>query len=182
MKSIVISVLMFSMTLLFVSCENEGQPTQNTSDMEKQLLSKKPKPGKKPDRYDWISFTGDLIGGEEVYGCCPNRGPSPPYTLELVASPFPPDISEIQHNGEIFMNNTGLQSPGDYMVQFFIEFSTGKTMYLEIRGGKATLERRTKILTVIFTYKDTLCEIWRDGKLTDTIPVEFTLIRAPHRR
>ncbi len=176
MKSIVISVLMLSMTLLFISCENESQLTQSTSDVEKQILDKK------PIRYDQITFTGDLIGDEEVIGCCPNAGPSPPYTLELVASPFPPDISGIQHNGEIFMNNTGRQSPGDYMVQFFIEFPTGETMYLEIRGGKATLERRTKILTVIFKYEDTLCEIWRDGELTDTIPVEFTLIRAPYRR
>ena len=177
-----ITLLILSMTLLFVSCENESQPTQNTSDMEKQLLSKKTKPDKKPDRYDWISFTGDLIGGEEVYGCCPNAGPSPPYTLELVAPPFPEGISGIEHDGEIFMNFTGSQSPGDYMVQFFVHLQTGGTMYLEIRGGVAHKDRRTKILTVIFTYEDTLCEIWMDGDLTATIPVAFTLIREPRRR
>jgi hypothetical protein len=174
MKSIVISVLMLSMTLFFVSCENEGQLTQSTSDVETQLLDKR-------DFSEHIKFTGDLVGEQDVLGCCPNAGPSPEYTLTL-AGPFPPEISGIEHDGEIFMNNTGRQSPGDYMVQFFIEFTNGETMYLEIRGGKATLERRTKILTVIFKYEDTLCEIWRDGELTDTIPVEFTLIRAPHRR
>ena len=176
MKSIVISVLMLSMTLFFVSCENEGQLTQSASDVETQLLNKK------PDKYDWISFTGDLMGGEEVYGCCPNRGPSPPYTLTLMHPPFPEGISGTPHLGEIFMNNTGDQSPGDYMVQFFIKFPTEGTMYLEIRGGVATLERRTKKLSVIFTVENTLCEIWMDGELTATIPVAFTLIREPRRR
>jgi hypothetical protein len=176
MKSIVISGLMLSMTLIFISCENESQITQSTPEVEKQILDKKPM------RYDWISFTGDLMGGEEVYGCCPNAGPSPPYTMTLLEDPFPAEISGIPHNGEIFMNFTGRQSPGDYMVQFFIEFSTGGKMYLEIRGGVAHKDKRTKILTVIFTDEDTLCEIWMDGVLTDTVPVEFTLIREPRRR
>ena len=40
MKSVVISVLMLSMTLIFVSCENESQPIESTSDVTTQSLNK----------------------------------------------------------------------------------------------------------------------------------------------
>jgi hypothetical protein len=62
MKSIVISVLMLSMALFFVSCENEGQPTQNPLDEELN---------KKPQNAESIIFVGDLEGDQDVVGCCP---------------------------------------------------------------------------------------------------------------
>ena len=165
MKSIVISVLMLSMTLFFVSCENESQLTQSTSDVETQILDKKPHDG------DLIIFEGELTGEETVMGCCPNAGPSPVYPeLELSGPNLPVGI---YYNGEIFMNSTGRQSPGDYLVKFW-----AGTLYLEIRGGVAHLERRTKILTVIFTDEDTQCEIDINGILTYSEPVTFTLTRV----
>ncbi len=117
MKSIVISVLMLSMTFIFVNCENESQLTQNASDVETQILNKKPK-GKGGHDGDLITFTGDLVGSETVMGCCPNAGPSPIYeSLELIGpDPFPAGIFGTYIDGEIFMNFTGRQSRGDYMV------------------------------------------------------------------
>ena len=171
MKSIVISVLMLSMSIFFVSCENEGQLTQSTSDVETQILDKR-------DFSEHITFTGDLEGEEDVLGCCPNAGPSPEYTLTL-SETFPVEAIRGTYDGEIFMNNTGRQSPGDYMVQFFyVELLTGETMYLEIRGGVAERDKRTKVLTVTFTAADTVCEIEIDGELTYTVPVNFILTRV----
>ena len=177
MKSILISVLMLSMTLLFVSCENEVQPTQNTSDMEKQLLSKKPKPNNNP-KSELITFTaGHLEGFPEtqlVFGCCPNAGPWPAYTMTL-SGPFPPDISGTPITGNIFMNSTGRQSPGDYIVQFW--WGVEPTNYfIEIRGGEAINDRRNKILTV--TFEGAQCEIFFNNESTVTVPVSFTLTRA----
>jgi hypothetical protein len=160
MKSIVISVLMLSMTLFFVGCENEGQPTENASDVETQILDKKIKS-------EWIAFTGNLVGGEEVSGCCPNRGPNPEYTLTL-SGLLPPGT---YNNGEIFMNSTGRQSPGDYLVKFW-----SGSMYLEIRGGEKQYDRRNKILTV--TFENVPCEIWIGEVLTATVDVSFILTRA----
>jgi len=164
---------MLSMTLFFVSCENEGQLTQSTSDVETQILDKKPHDG------DLIIFDGELTGEETVMGCCPNAGPSPVYPVLELSGPDLP--GGIYYNGEIFMNGTGSQSPGDYMVQYYVELEAGGTIYLEIRGGVASKNKRTKILTVDFTYEDTLCEIWIDGDSLDTVPVAFTLIRDPLR-
>jgi hypothetical protein len=142
MKSIVISVLMLSMTLFFVSCENEGQLTQSMSDVEKQILDKKPQTG------ELIIFEeGDLAGNEIVLGCCPNAGPWPEYTMTL-SDNFPTDFRG-EHLGNIFMNATGRQSPGDYIVQFWWE-EVPKDYFIEIRGGAAHNDRRNKILTVTF--------------------------------
>lgn len=174
MKSIVISVLMLSLALFFVSCENEGQPTQNTSDMEKQLLSKKPKPNKNPKSELIIFKEGDLAGNEIVSGCCPNAGPWPAYTMTF-SGPLPPEISGILLEGNIFMNSTGRQSPGDYIVQFWWG-EVPDNYFIEIRGGEAINDRRNKILTV--TFEDAQCEIFIDDELTETVYVSFILTRA----
>lgn len=163
MKSKIITITVLSVLFILVGCQNESQPTQGTSDLGTQSLDKKPPKNPKPEL---IIFTGDLAGNQEVVGCCPNAGPSPEYTLTL-SGPLPAGT----YPGEIFMNFTGNQSPGDYMVQF----STG-TMYLEIRGGVAHNDRRNKILTV--TFVDVPCEVWIDGALSDTVPVNFVLTRA----
>ncbi len=57
-------------TLLFTDANAKGKPD---------------KPGK-PDKTvaEWIIFSdGDLVGSAVVEGCCPNRGPSPDYTMYL---------------------------------------------------------------------------------------------------
>ena len=90
------------MAVVFISCQNEDQPTQKTSDEEWQLLSKKPKPGHNPD-LEWIEFAGDLEGGQVVEGCCPNAGPSPDYTMTL-SDNFPADFRGT-YTGNIFLNS-----------------------------------------------------------------------------
>jgi hypothetical protein len=174
MKTKVISVLMLSMSLILVSCQYESQPTQNTSntsDLETQGLSKKG--GKlKPELI--IFKEGDLEGNQTVFGCCPNAGPWPAYTMTL-SGPFPTGISGIPLEGNIFMNFTGSQSPGDYIVQFWWG-EVPNDYFIEIRGGEAHNDKRNKILTVIF--KNAQCEILFNDELTETVYVSFTLIRA----
>ena len=178
MKSILISVLMLSMTLFFVSCENEGQPTENASDVETQILDKKPHDG------DLITFTGDLVGSEIVMGCCPNAGPSPIYqSLELIGppptvGPFPEGIYGT-YTGNIFMNSTGRQSPGAYIVQFWWSENVTDTTFIEIRGGVADKDKRTKVLTVTFTQDK--CWIYYPNGVVDSVLVDFILIRDPQR-
>jgi hypothetical protein len=164
MKSAVISVLMLSMSLIFVSCQNEGQLTESASDVETQTLDKKPPKG------ELIIFVGDLEGNEIVLGCCPNAGPWPAYTMTL-SGPLPAGT----YDGHIFMNFTGSQSPGDYIVQFWWG-EVPNDYFIEIRGGEAYNDRRNKILTV--TFEDAQCEIWINNVLTETVPVNFTLTRA----
>ena len=164
MKSIVITVLMLSMKFIFVNCENEGQLTESTSDVERQILDKKPQKG------ELIIFKeGDLAGNEIVSGCCPNAGPWPAYKMTLSGT-FPAEISGILLEGNIFMNSTGRQSPGDYIVQFWWG-DIPNNYFIEIRGGEKQYDRRNKILTVTFT--NAQCVI--DG---DTVRVNFTLTRA----
>ena len=168
MKSAVISVLMLSMTLIFVSCENEGQLTQSTSDVETQILDKKPQKG------ELIIFQegGDLEGNEIVLGCCPNAGPWPEYTMTLSGSgPIPAGT----YDGHIFMNFTGSQSPGDYIVQFWWG-EVPSNYFIEIRGGEAYNDRKNKILNV--TFEDAQCKIWINDVLKETVYVSFTLTRA----
>jgi len=169
MKSIVISALMLSMTFFFISCENEGQLTQSTSEVEKQILDKKPEKGES------ITFVGDLAGSEVVVGCCPNAGPWPAYTMTFLSGPFPPEISGTPITGNIFMNSTGRQSPGDYIVQFWWG-EVPNDYFIEIRGGEAHNDRRNKILTV--TFEDAQCEIYINEELTEEVSVSFILTRA----
>ncbi len=173
MKAKVISFLALSMALILVSCEYESPPTQNTPGVETQILDKKPHDG------DLIIFKeGDLAGNDTVMGCCPNAGPSPEYTMTL-SGPFPAGISGRALDGNIFMNFTGRQSPGDYIVQFWWSENVIDTTFIEIRGGVAHKDKRTKILTV--TFEDAQCEIWINHVYIETVWVGFTLIRDPLR-
>ena len=153
---------MLSMTLFFVNCENKGQLTQSTSDVEKQNLNKKPV---KPEL---ISFEGDLVGSQEVEDCCPNAGPYPDYTMTL-SGVFPTPGT---YNGNIFMNVFGRGKNKEYKVQFWTE-----TMFLEVIGGNIQKDKITKTTTVTFTNE--LCEIWMDDVLTAAVNVNFVLTRAP---
>jgi hypothetical protein len=188
MKSIVISVLMLSMTFIFVNCENESQLTQNASDVETQILNKKPG-GQGGHDGDSITFKennnlipsrGDLEGDETVMGCCPNAGPSPVYTMTLTET-FPFEaLRGGPYTGKIFMNGTGSQSPGAYIVQFWwSENASDDTTFIEIRGGVASKDKRTKVLTVDF--EEAQCEIFINRESIDTVWVTFTLRRDPLR-
>jgi len=172
MKYAVISVLMLSMSLIFVSCENESQLTQNSSDIETQILDKK------PIRSDQITFTGDLVGDEEVFGCCPNAGPSPEYTMDVVSDKFPVEFQG-EHTGNIFLNGFGRSLPWAYKVQFW--WGGEEEYFIEIRGGTVHKDKRTKILTVTFTQEDT-CWTWDPNGVERIIFIDFTLIRAPLRK
>ena len=172
MKYAVISVLMLSMSLIFVSCENESQLTQNSSDIETQILDKK------PIRSDQITFTGDLVGDEEVFGCCPNAGPSPEYTMDVVSDKFPVEFQG-EHTGNIFLNGFGRNLPWAYKVQFW--WGGEEEYFIEIRGGTVHKDKRTKILTVTFTQEDT-CWTWDPNGVERIIFIDFTLIRAPLRK
>jgi hypothetical protein len=171
MKSIVISVLMLSMTLIFVSCENEGQLTQSTSDIEKQKLSKK------PIRSDQITFTGALVGDEEVFGCCPNAGPFPEYTMTL-SDDFPVDFRG-EHTGNIFMNNFGRRLPWNYKVQFW--WGGANEYFIEIRGGEIERDKKAGWIKVTFTQDDT-CWTWDPNGVEEIIYVDFTLTRQKLRK
>jgi len=183
MKSKNISVLVLSITLILVSfilvsCNYDGLPTQNTSDLETLRLSKPKKPNIHSEN---ITFTGDLVGSQEVEGCCPNAGPNPVYTMTL-SDKFPEGFLGT-HTGNIFMNSFGRNMEWDYKVQFW--WGEGGDGYdyeyfIEIRGGVAHKDKKTKILTV--TFIDVPCyKIWNRGDLlTETVIVSFTLTRDPH--
>ena len=167
MKSAIISALLLSMSLIFVSCQNEVQPTQTTSDLVKQNLSKK------PEKPELITFTGDLSGQQEVLGCCPNAGPFPEYTMTLSET-----FGELSgtYDGNIFMNKVGRKPNQSYMVQFWWTESANN-YYIEIRGGAFEEDKKNK--TIIATFTEESCEIWINNVLTSTKDVSFGLTRAP---
>ena len=177
MKSKVISVLILSTTLILVSfilvsCMYDGSPTQNTSDLETLRLSKR------KIHSENITFEGDLEGSQEVVDCCPNAGPNPIYTMTL-SEKFPQGFPGI-HTGYIFMNSFGRNMPWDYKVQFWWWTEDGTEYFIEIRGGEAHKDKRTKILTV--TFDEVRCyEIWIGGlNYTEIVRVSFILTRDPH--
>jgi hypothetical protein len=140
-----ISVLMISMTLILVSCQHDGSPTQNTSDSETQSLSKKPP--KPPMEGTWITFTGELQGHQEVFGCCPNAGPFPEYEMTLSVEELPAGTFD----GNIFMNYYGAGRNKSYIVQFWWTEPSTKKTWIEVRGGVIEEDRKNKITTVTFT-------------------------------
>ncbi|MFW9938683.1 MAG: hypothetical protein ACFFD5_13630 [Candidatus Thorarchaeota archaeon] len=160
MKSKTISVVILSITLFFsiiLILVSSGLSKRNINT-------------------EWITFSGDLYGEQEVVGCCGNAGPNPEYTLTLSEEAFPDDMTREPHTGLIFMNRFGRNMPWAYMVQFSWTDS-GKEYYIEIRGGVIHQDKKTKILTVDF---DDPCEIQIDGNPYLTVPVIFTLTRDPH--
>jgi hypothetical protein len=176
----VITVLILSMTFILLNCQFESQPTQNPSDLETQNLSKKPKPGNKPN-LELITFTGDMFGYEEVLGCCPNAGPNPAYTLELFYPPFPEGISGTPIPGYIFMSPYGHNMPWDYKVVFWwIDTGTTDTTFIGISGGDAQTDKRNKITTVTFEHEP--MTIYYPNGDEETVDVSFVLTRARVRQ
>jgi len=133
----------------------------------------------KPDkpgntRSELIVFTGDLAGGQEVEGCCPNAGPFPEYTLtlekDLVFSDgtfFPIGTYE----GQVFMNG------GKF--QFWTEGGPNDHICIEIYGGVEDHDRKAKVLTV--TFDDVEWNVMHElepGEAFPTGVVSFVLTRS----
>lgn len=162
-----------TLALVFVACDT--QPVgMDTPDAQFAKPDKPDKPPK-PASGELITFTGDLLGNQEVVGCCPNAGPFPEYTMTLSGT-FPSEISG-EHAGNIFMNGLGRKVPGDYLVQFWWGEEPDNDYFIEIRGGEEDYNNKTKILTVTFTEED--MTIIDPDENSTSVDVSFVLTRAP---
>ena len=148
----------FCIAILVVSAANAVKPP------------KEPKPDKTTT--ECISFLGpDLVGSQQVEGCCPNAGPFPTYTMELPngLGSNSPGI----YIGQLFINYYGVGRNKKYIVQFG---NDDIGMGMEIIGGDIVYDKKTKVLTVTFTPGNSTCT---DHVAGITVPVEFTLVRTP---
>jgi len=144
------------------------------------LEADKPDKRDKPDKSntEWIQFTGDLVGGQPVDGCCPNAGPFPPYTMTLnfpVSEDPENPIPAGTYEGTLFINNYGAGRPKDrqYIVQFGCkEFGIA----IQIIGGVLDFDKWNKVLTVTFT--EELCvDRYTGSPITE---VSFILVRRAY--
>ena len=173
---------LFALPLVLVACDTQPVGV-DTPDAQ---FAKGDKPGKppKPGSGELIIFTGDLEGNQEVAGCCPNAGPFPEYSMTF-SGIFPPEMAG-EHTGNIFMNGWAPKGPedyGDYIVQFWWEEETDCCYFIEMKGGEAQSNKKTKVTTVTFD-QDNIVEwtIWHNTTVLQTEPpeeVNFTLTRAP---
>lgn len=125
----------------------------------------------KPDRTEseWIEFTGALVGGDEVEGCCPNNGPFPEYVMTLPDG-LGDNIPEGIYDGQLFLNRYGSGRDQKYKVQFW-----NSEIAIEIIGGVIDNDKKNKILTVKFT--DEPCvDLYTKEFIAD---VSFELVRTP---
>ena len=121
---------------------------------------------------EWIQFTGDLSGGQEVEGCCPNAGPFPDYTMTLTRQIG--TIPKGTYDGQLFLNVYGAGRKTDR--QYMVQFGTGDCFIaFKIIGGEIYFDKRTRTTTVTFT--DVLCVDWCTNQVIDTLT--FTLVRRP---
>jgi hypothetical protein len=145
---------------LMVSGANAGKP------------DKPDKPGK--TKTEWIGFTGDFVGGEEVEGCCPNAGPFPKYTLTLTKELTFSDgtiFAAGPHNGQVFMNG------GKF--QFWTGGWPDYHICIEIYGGVEDYDRKAKVLTV--TFDDVEWNVMHDTEAYPYENLSFVLTRIPTR-
>jgi len=136
-----VAILAFALVFICVGFI-EGQ-------VKTQVRPDKPDKPDKP-KAEWIEFTGALetpLGGEVVYGCCPNRGPFPEYTMILG---FETGIYPVNKpiDGWLYINYYGAGRDQKYKVQFWTNYDTDEG--IEIIGGEIYHDRHTKVLTVIF--------------------------------
>jgi hypothetical protein len=169
---------LFTLSLVLVACETQpvGVDTPDAQFAKGDNPNKPPR----PPSGELITFEGDLIGGEEVAGCCPNAGPFPEYTMTLSGT-FPPPMPGTRA-GNVFMNNwRGRDDTGSwvrgYKVQFWWGEETGDYYFMEINGGQKEYNKRTRVLTV--TYADEDMTVWHNGEMLTTVGVDFILTRAP---
>ncbi len=108
------------------------------------------KPGK--TEAEWIVFTGDLEGGQEVVGCCPNAGPSPAYTMLLSGACGDLDGGKkyTEYTGHLYISVWNAGGNPTAMVEFWVEGGYG--FYLI--GGDIDWVKKTKHLTVTFKEED----------------------------
>jgi hypothetical protein len=108
--------------LLIVSGAYAGKPTDKPG--------KPPKPGNVTT--ECFVFTGDLEGGQEVEGCCPNAGPSPAYTMTL-------DVVGVEYGtyeGYLFAKPVRTKFKGQTTERYKVQFYTwdSETEIPEIPG------------------------------------------------
>jgi len=140
------------------------------------------KPGK--TKTEWIAFTGDFVGGEEVEGCCLNAGPWPVYTLTLPVALVGSDVTYLagDYTGQVYMSHSSVGKDRKYIVQFWTSCHEGlpcedpNHMCIEINGGDEDYDRKTKVRTVTFTDVE-----WNTIGDRNTIQgtVSFVLTRSP---
>ncbi len=148
------------------------------------IEAKKPV-GEKPDnpkktKAELIVFTGDLVGSQEVVGCCPNAGPFPAYTMTLSFAVDGSDYytpANTPINGELFISGYSIGQDSGYIVQFSNEHNPDNHVAIEIRGGEVSMDKKTKEVTVVFTGAE--CRDQHHPKDLITI-VNFTLVRTPN--
>jgi len=140
----------------------------------------KPVKPDKPDKpgntqTEWIEFTEDFVGGEEVEGCCPNAGPFPEYTLTLNKELFFDDGTSYPigpYDGQVFMNGGKFQF-----------WTTGDDhICIEIYGGVEDHDRKAKVLTV--TFDDVEWNVMHELEPGEGLPsgvVSFVITRIPTR-
>ena len=148
----------------------------------------KPDKPDKPDKpgntqTEWIEFTEDFVGGEEVEGCCPNAGPFPEYTLTLAKNLTFTDgtiFAAGPHAGHVYMSHSSVGKDRKYVVQFW---TTGDDhICIEVYGGVEDHDRKAKVLTVTFTNVEwnVMHELEPD-EAHPTGVVSFVLTRIPTR-
>jgi len=141
------------------------------------IEAKKPPKPDEPDETtaEWVVFTEDLMGEALVEGCCPNAGPFPEYTMTLsfALGDFP---AYTPIDGELFINNYRIGKDRGYVVQFWNDHEADNHVAIEIKGGEVYSDKKTKIVTVVFT--DAECRDLHEPKDLITY-VDFTLVRTP---
>ena len=134
----------------------------------------------KKTKAELIVFTGDLVGSQEVVGCCPNAGPFPAYKMTLSFAVDGSDYytpANTPINGELFISGYSIGQDSGYIVQFSNEHNPDNHVAIEIRGGEVSMDKKTKEVTVVFTYAE--CRDQHDPKELITY-VNFTLVRTPN--
>ncbi|MCW8985017.1 MAG: hypothetical protein OQK55_06715, partial [Thermoanaerobaculales bacterium] len=135
---------------------------------------------------EWIAFSAledmdpDLLGSAEVEGCCPNAGPYPLFVMtlphDLGDSEEGPHIPAGTYEGELFINGFGAGRDRQYIVQFWFN----QDVNFVIVGGDIDYNKKTKVLTVIFTQEE--CRFIGGGcaECGEFIAyVNFKLVRYP---
>jgi hypothetical protein len=139
----------------------------------------------KPDKpggttTEHIAFSGDLLGGEVVEGCCPNAGPAPPYELTVprdlgVGNPEDLQVSADTYSGFLFMNRFGAGRNQEYLVRFWGVSDSGNHIAIEIIGGVIHDDKKNKITTVTFELAD--CVHLDTKEYIDTVSVSLVRTR-----
>jgi hypothetical protein len=148
----------------------------------------------KQTKTEWIAFTGDLVGSQEVEACCPNAGPSPRYTMFLPFGlySYDDDVNPVYpigyYDGELFMSSYGAADYGaaEYIIQFHACCTHVDSidvcaeglpeMKFEIIGGTSDSVGDKKAKGLVVTFEGELW--WKDWNRDIAIgPVSFEMLR-----